>query len=312
MKSIFGVNTVICLIVSALLSMPMSPTMMKENAPIVKKASKFIGSVNEAYQSPEPRTPVKVADFDDIEGVKNRQKKWEEGQVSHAEGTFKQQPEGYKVDETEEIKARRNKWEEGQVITSGAKPAAPEGYKVDETEEVKARRNKWEEGQVSRAEGIKQPAEGYKVEETEEIKARRNKWEEGQVITTGGAKPATPEGYRLSDSVGVKDRLNKWSQVSQVPTLNSDSKKPVTLVEGGEGSPASDLAGTKDRLKQWEGGAQLGSGSAGTSKQPVKVSEEDTAGVKDRLGKWAEVTKDPDQPAARKEPLKIYDDSDTQ
>jgi len=253
---------------------------MKENAPIVKKASKFIGSVAEAYQSPEPRGTVKVSDLDDIEGVKNRQKKWEEGQVSHAEG-IKQPADGYKVDETEEIKARRQKWEEG--------------------------------GQgLSRAESIKQPVDGYKVDETEELKARRQKWEGGQMIGAEGTRNVAPEGYKLSDSVGVKDRLSKWSEVAAVPSIKSERGRPVPLVEATEENPSAEhnTPGTKDRLKQWQDGSVGVRENA--EKSPVKVSDEDVAAVKERLTKWGEVTKEPEQSSTRKEPLKIYDDNENQ
>jgi len=113
---------------------------VKENAPIAKKASAFASTVTESYQAPGPRgAPVKVADFDDIEGVKDRQKKWEEGAVARAEGSMKN-VEGYKVDETEETKARKQKWEEGQVVRADSLKANVEGYKVDDTEELKARK----------------------------------------------------------------------------------------------------------------------------------------------------------------------------
>jgi len=249
-----------------------TPSVMKENAAIAKKASAFIGTVTEAYSAPEPRAAVKVADFDDIEGVKNRQKKWEDGQVVREE----------------EIRAN------------------PDGYKVDETEEIKARKQKWEEGQVVRAEGIKANPDGYKVDETEELKARKQKWEGGQVIGSTGATPQ-PEGYKLNDSVGVKDRLNKWSQVaSNVPVISP--KKPVSLTEG-EDSP--DPSGTtprssKDRAKQWEEGS-VSSPTRDSSKASAKEEVGDV-GVKDRLNKWSEVTKDPEPAPGRKEPMKIYEE----
>jgi len=280
----------------------------KENAPIAKKASMFIGSVAEAYQAPEPRGITKVADFDDIEGVKNRQKKWEDGQVAGPASGYKQAPEGYKVDETEDTKARRAKWEEGQVAgAAGGYKQNTEGYKVDETEEVKARRTKWEEGQVGGAAGYKQNTEGYKVDETEEVKARRTKWEGGQVIQAVGTKAGGAEGYQITDSTGVKDRLNQWSQVSAEPTLKTE-RKLVSLVQDEE--TGTDVSKTKDRLKAWEDGGPKSPEPA--ERKVVKVAEEeDVAAVKERLNKWTEVTKEPVQSPSRKEPLKIYDDNET-
>jgi len=282
---------------------------------------------------------VKVADFDDIEGVKDRQKKWEDGGsgVARAE-SYKQPVEGYKVEEAEEHKARKQKWEEGQVIGAEGIKKPVEGYKLDETEEIKARKQKWEEGKMIGAEGIKQPVEGYKLDETEEIKARKQKWEEGKVIGAEGIKQAVEgykldeteelkarkqkweggqvanaagtttfaqEGYKLGESAGVKDRLNKWSQVaSTVPTIKTD-KKPVE--ENELTTPR-----TKERRKQFEEGGI--SSSSKDAKSPVKVAEDDQTveNVKDRLNKWTEVTKDPEPSATRKEPLKIYDDETPQ
>jgi len=243
---------------------------MKENAPIARKAASFIGTVTEAYQSPEPKgTPVKVADFDDIEGVKDRRGKWEGGQVIGAEGI---------------------------------KPPV-DGYKLDETEQTKARKQKWEEGQVIGAEGIKQAVEGYKLEETEEVKARKQKWEGGQVIGAQGTSTFSPEGYKLGESAGLKDRLNKWSQVSStIPIAKMDKKDDL---------PEASSPRTKDsRFKQWEEGTVATPTKQDTPKVPVKVSEEEGAnvdGVKDRLSKWSEVTKDPEL-GPRKEPVKIYEE----
>jgi hypothetical protein len=268
-----------------------------ENTPIARKATAFIGTVTEAYaQSQERAQPVKVADFDDIEGVKNRQKKWEEGQVIGSEG-LKPGAEGYKLDTTEELKARKDKWEQGQVIGAEGIKAAAEGYKLDETEEVKARKNKWEGGQVIGAEGIKQPVEGYKLESAEEIKARKDKWEQGQVIGAAGTSTFQTEGYKLGESSGVKDRLNKWSQVaSNVPVAKVDRK------------PELEVDSSKERRKQWEEGTVGKDSGATPTKTPIKVAEGDVDNVKDRLNKWSEVTKDPEPSPTRKEPVKIYDD----
>jgi len=144
------------------------------------------------------------------------------------------------------------------------------------------------------------------VNETEEISARKQKWEGGQVIGAAGASSAA-EGYKLNDSVGVKDRMNKWSQVATVPTVAS--KKPVALVEDNPEQPQQQqaTAPTKERLKQWEEGAAASPPrDPATAKTPVQIT--DSAGVKDRMNKWSEVTKDPEPAAVRKEPLKIYED----
>jgi len=316
---------------------------VKDSAPIAKKAAAFAGAVSESYQTPEPRgTPVKVSDFDDIEGVKNRQKKWEEGQVvgsvapkANLEGykvddteelkgrkqkweegqvsraeSMKANVEGYKVEDTEEIGARKKKWEEGQVVGAEGFKANVEGYKVDDTEELKARKQKWEGGQVARAEGFKANVEGYKVEDTEEIGARKKKWEEGQVVGAAGTSTFSPEGYKLgTETAGLKDRLKNWSAVSTVPTVSPSSKKPVNVVEGAEGDPGS-TASTKDRLKQWQDGGVTSPGRADSGiRAPVKTAESDVEGVKDRMNKWSEVTKDPEPAVGRKEPLNIYGDS---
>jgi len=188
------------------------------------------------------------------------------------------------VDDTEELKARKQKWEEGQVVRaeSLSVKANVEGYKVEDTEELKARKKKWEEGQVTRADSFKANVEGYKVDDTEELKARKKKWEEGQVTGAAGATVGSAEGYKLTESAGVKDRMNKWSQVtSAVPTIVSPKKLVSLVPEGGEPEVAATVP-------------------AGTP-----------AGVKDRMNKWSEVTKEP-EPAARKEPLKIYDDQQQQ
>jgi len=284
----------------------METPVVKEHTPIAKKASAFIGTVTDAYQSPEPRGTVKTSDFDDVEGVKDRQKKWEEGQVVGSAG-IKPPAEGYKLDETEQTKARKQKWEEGQVIGSEGIKQAVEGYKLDETEQTKARKQKWEEGQVIGSEGIKQAVEGYKLEENEEVKARKQKWEGGQVIGAAGTSTFQPEGYKLGESAGVKDRLNKYSAVaSTVPIVKTDRSKPVPIEdESGRAVPPQ----TKDRLKQWEDGSVATSPTKDSTKSPVKVSEDDAQvdAVKERLNRWSEVTKDP-EPGARKEPLKIYED----
>jgi len=241
-----------------------TPAVVKENAPIAKKAAAFVGTVAEAYQTPEPRgTPVKVADFDDIEGVKNRQKKWEEGGVTRSEG----------------IKA------------------PVEGYKLDETEQTKARKQKWEEGQIERAESIKAPVEGYKLDETEEVKARKQKWEGGQVISAAGTSQFSAEGYKLQETTSTKDRLNKWSQVaSNVPTIakataeemgsGKATERRKQWEEGNVISPTKEPKGAikiaeeegpvdnvKDRLNKWSEVTKDPEPSA-TRKEPLKIYED--------------------------------------
>jgi len=279
-----------------------TPAVMKENAPIARKAASFIGNVNESNQAPEPKgTPVKVADFDDIEGVKDRRGKWEGGQVIGAEG-IKPPVDGYKLDETEQTKARMQKWEEGQVIGAEGIRQPVDGYKLEENEEVKARKQKWEGGQVIGAEGIRQTVDGYKLEENEEVKARKQKWEGGQVIGAQGTSTFSPEGYKLNESVGLKDRLNKWSQVA--------STIPMAKIDKSDDLPEASSPRTKDsRFKQWEEGTVATPTKQDPAKVPVKFAEADgpaVDGVKDRLSKWSEVTKDP-EPGPRKEPVKIYE-----
>jgi len=178
---------------------------------------------------------------------------------------IKQPVEGYKLDETEEVRQRKAKWEEGQTIGAEGIRQPVEGYKLDETEEVRQRKAKWEEGQTIGAEGIKQPVEGYKLDETEEVRQRKAKWEQGQVI---GAEGVRLTGSDVPPASNIKDRLNNYSQAAQA-TISpaADRKTPINL------TPTDDVNSVSD--------------------------------VRTRLNTWQEVTKEPERPAVRKEPIKI-------
>jgi len=201
----------------------------------------------------------------DVEDIALRKAKWEEGQTIGAEG-IKRPVEGYKLDETEEVRQRKAKWEEGQTIGAEGIKQPVEGYKLDETEEVKQRKAKWEEGQTIGAEGIKQPVEGYKLDETEEVRQRKEKWELGQVINAEGVRLT---GSDVPPASNIKDRLNNYSQAAQATTspVAADRKSPINLTHTEDTNSVSD--------------------------------------VRTRLNTWQEVTKEPERPATRKEPIKI-------
>jgi len=166
-------------------------------------------------------------------------------------------------------------------------------------EEVKKRKEAWETGTVASDRIKKTDLEdaAYKVHGTEDIKNTKQKWETGQGLErTTSKKPEVDDlGYKVDDTEDVKKRLQSWESgqvAGQAQVKKTDPESSSYKVSE---------ADVKSRLQNWETGKVIG--QAEVKKTDAELG--DTSGVKDRLNKWTEVTKEPQKSGERKQPIAL-------